>query len=78
MILWIMADFDVVFIDYLCSTLGKGSTLSNLKFSLSDNKQHNVFRTERGGEVTWHGPGQVLYYYEMIICMVLKNTIEWK
>lgn len=40
-------------------TLGTGSTLENLKFSLSD-PPFEVVRTERGGEVTYHGPGQVM------------------
>lgn len=39
-------------------TLGTGSTRDNLKFSPED-APFEVVRTERGGEVTYHGPGQV-------------------
>jgi len=42
-------------------TLGRGSTLANLKFD-PENTSHELYRTERGGEVTYHGPGQVVGY----------------
>jgi lipoate-protein ligase B len=44
-------------------TLGRGSTLSNLKFDPRDPScPHTIHRVERGGEVTWHGPGQIVCY----------------
>jgi lipoyl(octanoyl) transferase len=43
-------------------TLGRGATPSNLKFIADDSCPHKVFRIERGGEVTWHGPGQIVAY----------------
>lgn len=39
-------------------TLGTGSSEEHLKFEIQDSPC-DVYRTERGGEVTYHGPGQV-------------------
>ncbi|CAN0546876.1 unnamed protein product, partial [Ectocarpus sp. 12 AP-2014] len=46
-------------------TLGRGSSLDHLRFDPTNPSSlggREVRRTERGGEVTWHGPGQVVGY----------------
>jgi lipoyl(octanoyl) transferase len=42
-------------------TLGQGATLDYLKFE-SDSPDYELHRTERGGEVTYHTPGQLVGY----------------
>jgi lipoyl(octanoyl) transferase len=58
-------------------TLGKGATVENLKFphmKNSDGKE--VYRVSRGGEVTWHGPGQ-LVVYPIIDLNRHKKDLRW-
>lgn len=42
-------------------TFGRGATLDNIKVNLST-IHDKLYRIERGGEVTWHGPGQLVAY----------------
>jgi len=45
-------------------TLGKSGRIENLRVSPAELKQRGVefFRVERGGDITYHGPGQLVGY----------------
>lgn len=42
-------------------TLGRGASMENVKFTEGD-EIAPLYRIERGGEVTFHGPGQLVAY----------------
>ena len=56
-------------------TLGRGSTESNLKFA-PDDPSVELHRVERGGEVTYHGPGQ-LVGYPVLDLRHHKQDLHW-
>nr|XP_027077482.1 octanoyltransferase LIP2p, chloroplastic-like isoform X2 [Coffea arabica] len=56
-------------------TLGTRSSEAYLNFSMK-NAPINVYRTERGGEVTYHGPGQ-LVMYPIINLRYHKMDLHW-
>lgn len=56
-------------------TMGAGSSEKYLKFDIN-NAPYDVYRTERGGEVTYHGPGQ-LVMYPIINLRNHKKDLHW-
>lgn len=56
-------------------TLGAGSTTDHLRFD-SASPPHPLYRTERGGEVTYHGPGQLVLYPIMNLKMHMQD-LHW-
>ncbi|KAH0759201.1 hypothetical protein KY290_022694 [Solanum tuberosum] len=63
-------------------TLGTGSSEENILFDVK-NAPFELYRTERGGEVTYHGPGQLvmypiinLRYHEMDLHWYLRSLEE--
>eukprot|EP00903_Cladosiphon_okamuranus_P008745 g8377.t1 len=60
-------------------TLGRGSSLDHLRFDPTDpssSRGREVRRTERGGEVTWHGPGQIVGY-PVLDLNFHKKDLHW-
>lgn len=52
-------------------TLGTGSSEDHLKGI------KNFYRTDRGGEVTYHGPGQVLVEFALIFDICFTGSLEF-
>lgn len=59
----------------LCYTLGRGANNDNL-LSLSKEDSSNVFKVDRGGEVTCHMPGQIVVYL-LLNLNLYKKDLNW-
>ena len=59
----------------LCYTFGRGSNMDNLLFSLDDEK-YDVFKINRGGDVTCHMPGQLVIYLVLDLKNINKD-LNW-
>lgn len=53
-----LADSLIILQHHPVYTLGAGSSEDYLNFNVNESP-FDLYRTERGGEVTYHGPGQV-------------------
>jgi lipoyl(octanoyl) transferase len=51
--------------------LGTASSNNNLNFDIQ-NPPFDIHRTERGGEVTYHGPGQVAIFFVINLIKLLS------
>lgn len=56
-------------------TLGAGATEAHLKFDAAA-PPLPLHRTERGGEVTYHGPGQ-LVMYPILNLKLFQTDLHW-
>ena len=59
-------------------TLGKSAKMANIKAEIAELKERGteLFQTDRGGDVTYHGPGQ-LTVYPILNLNYLKKDIHW-
>jgi len=59
----------------LCYTIGRGGDQKNILPSL-DRKNIDIFKINRGGEVTCHMPGQLVVYIVLDLCNY-KKDLNW-
>lgn len=56
-------------------TLGQGASLAHLKFDPAQDP-HPLMRVQRGGEITYHGPGQWVGYPILNLCRH-RRDLHW-
>ncbi len=54
-------------------TLGRAGKEENI---LRGDPHIGIYRVERGGDVTWHGPGQVIVY-PILDLTLMKKDLHW-
>ncbi len=63
-------------------TLGRSAKPEDVKFSLEEREEgkeergFEVYKSDRGGQVTWHGPGQIVMY-PIIDLTHHKKDLRW-
>ncbi|KAI3989012.1 hypothetical protein MKX01_033048 [Papaver californicum] len=70
-----LSDTSLILQHYPVYTLGTASSEEYLNFNKND-APYDIYRTERGGEVTYHGPGQ-LVMYPIINLRYHKMELHW-
>ncbi len=55
-------------------TIGRGGSYDHVKFD-ADSKEHTLIKVDRGGEVTYHGPGKAVE--TLSICVEESLLIGW-
>ena len=50
-------------------TAGKGYKINEII-----NNKINIIKTNRGGKITWHGPGQINMIHELVLKETIRDT----
>ncbi|RHY23139.1 hypothetical protein DYB25_007168 [Aphanomyces astaci] len=59
-------------------TLGRGASMANVKFDPSEPSDFELIKVDRGGEVTYHGPGQLVVYPILNLSQApFKKDLHW-
>ncbi|RHY26849.1 hypothetical protein DYB32_007225 [Aphanomyces invadans] len=60
-------------------TLGRGASMDNVRFdTTAPNSDFELIKVDRGGEVTYHGPGQLVVYPILNLTQgPFKKDLHW-